>query len=409
MNLPVDNLLVPFFQEASRRMEDCTIKNPLSRDEVRQLLLKIQTECLASIVSAFNESQSNSPPLSMEYVQRELKQIPRTNSRGRIEMEQMNEAARLAYCRLVLHSECQRELSHCRQCHSTDESGGRSERLKRTGRMDRDDILEFIALCEVAVKLPNVLQHLGGANRASHDPTADCLFLDLPLPPTSIFPQKRLEFIQRLLLRAIGYDSTHGYNEIKRIFFSSNTNEFADDVELMTLFAKMSSHMDVAITNATLQATSDVFLSDHDQGGCTRVVSVKYSEIVVDPSSGQEMADESSGSATESFPPTSQRMEQQRENIQTQQHHLAKESAKLHQEILGQLFTMRDEDRDATLAQAKSAAIDFTERLASIEDPKDRISFLESLDDKTQRLLIIDKIWSSMLAENGGQPPKMHL
>jgi hypothetical protein len=45
----------------------------------------------------------------------------------------------------------------------------------------------------------------------------------------------------------------------------------------MEVFTNMASAMNVALTNATIQATHNTFFSDQDQGGVTRVVAVNYS------------------------------------------------------------------------------------------------------------------------------------
>ena len=296
----------------------------------------------------------------------------------------MNEAARLAFCRLVLYSQCHADMPA-----STD-----TMMMITSGVMERSDILEFCGLCQTAVRLPNVQRHLRDGSALFDDKVANA---PTKSAETTMFPQKRLEAIQRHFLRALGYDPDHGTREIQRIFFGAS-DEYADDKILMDTFRTLVSTMNSAITNATLHAQQRAF-SDQDEGGVTRVVSVSYSEKLVDAASGE---------AVEAAVPEGQRMEQQAEAQQQARLKVAREAAALQQEILGELLALRDEERAAKLAQAKQVADDVLKQAMELPAGAERIVFLRSVDSQTQRLMAMHKLWESMVASNGGKEPVIH-
>jgi hypothetical protein len=147
-------------------------------------------------------------------------------------------------------------------------------------------------------------------------------------------------------------------------------------------------------------------LSDHDQGGFTRVVSVSYSEKLIDSTTGAEISENEgdvAGESTMPLPPSPQRMDNGKETRGAMAH----QTARLQQEILGELLTMSEEDREARLEQARHLEADVLRQVAQLDDPADRVTYLRDLDDKTHRLLLMGKIWASMLQKHGGMPPKL--
>ena len=207
MPLPEDSFIVPFLHESKHRLRHCGITEPCCPLEaIRAKLLQIQGECLEAAVARHNSEvatggqQGNEPsesvqPLTLEQAQVDLRSLCTdgvASPQVRMAVQEMNDAARHAYCRLALYSECLLEASDgadsCRSCSrhesrhcSTDDADrGRPAPLQRVGRMDRDDILEFIGLCEVAVRLIDVQRYLGAGNSSG---SSGRLFPDVvPLP-----------------------------------------------------------------------------------------------------------------------------------------------------------------------------------------------------------------------------------
>ena len=421
------SLLISFFETAKSRLDESEIENSTSSTNIRRLLLGIQNTCLEKVVEEYNEQQQQQQQqldsekhISTDIVRQVLPQLQlnaETEESVKKALTEMNEAARLAFCRLILYSECLRKFAqHNNSNHNTD-----APPLQTSGTFLRDDILEFIGLCNTCVKLPNVLHHLSTGAPLFDDLTEEAL------PPRTIFPHKRLEYIQRLIMQGVGYDPDFGSSEIKRIFFtrSGQTNLEGNDPQLATLFGTLIANMNAAITNATVQATQNNLFSDHDIGGVTRVLSVNYSEQVIPgddddddhgdhPTHGTNTAvaaaTSSSSAAATAAPgdaPWTQSMEQQADAKQRQQLLMAREAARAQQEMLGELLTMREEEREARLEQGRRASQELNDQLAQLAPGPERVALLQSIDLKTQRLIVMEKMWSSMLEQNGGKPPRM--
>jgi hypothetical protein len=375
-----DPLLLAFFTQAKTELQNCKVSGASRMAEIRAVLLANQSACLGTVLNQYN--RQNGTSFTVDQIQAQLKSLraETVSLQVKLKLDEMNETARLAFCRLVLYSESSQHQ---------DRSLRDQMQLEASQPMQRDEIMEFCALCNTALRLPNVRLHLEKGKS---------LFDDGEFPPVPIDPPKRIELIQRMFFRALGYDPDHGMAEIERIFFSERSSEFGDDKELMAVFADMLSKTKVVVTNATLIATEAAF-SDHDDGGCTRVVSVQYSEKVIDSLTGQYVDE------AERIAPSSLAMEQQTESQQRQQLRVASQAAALQQELLGQLLSMPDEEREERMSLAKEASDEFTRKILAISPGPDRIVFLQSVDERTQKELAMLKLWENMLASNEGKPP----
>jgi hypothetical protein len=145
-----------------------------------------------------------------------------------------------------------------------------------------------------------------------------------------------------------------------------------------------------AITTATYQATEANF------DGVSRVVSVTESVI-----------DEHGNVIENSMDAPMVSVMEKSEEEKQKEMFLARESARAQQEILAQLLSMRDEEREQRLGEARAARAEFETRLQETP-PEQRVMLLQNLSVKIQRLLIMEKLWTSILRANGGKPPKMH-
>lgn len=369
------SLLSSFFREATKSLAEYTLDESdycvRSLSLLRKSLLQVQLRCLTQVVSDY-------PGVTVEQVQHALKDlgsVQHVDTNVEEAMNAMNDAARLAFCRLVLREECRWETT-------------KSPRTLNHGErpMIRSDLVEYAGLCNGVVRLTNVKKHLRDGSRLFDDLSSET--------PMTIFPQKRLERIQEQLLRAIGFDVDYGKKEINRYFFPK-TGESVDP-ELAHVLNRLSSNMSVAIMDASLESAA---LSDQDEGGVTRVVSVTYSEKVVSPD-GRELS--TTGA------PTQESIVEQTEEQQLAQLRMARQAASLEQSIRSELLSLPEDDRQTQIELAKNAHEDFIRRAMEIPAGPERISFLTSMDSDTQRLLVMHKIWTNVLTENDGKPPILH-
>ena len=359
MSIP-STLLITFFQESTKALNELTLaaEELSSGSHHRERILDVQKRCLTRVLGAY-------PGIGEQQVQQELRRVGSTQGQSDASitqaMDEMNGAARLAYCRLTL-----------------EEFGALGQpptNLIKTAQLPRKAIFEFFGLVQGAVKLPKVQDYL-----VSGQPMFEAMDED----KTRKFPQERLEWIQRVLMMSIGYDPDFGTAEIKRIFFEGNGNP---DPDLLHLFHQTVSEMQVSITNATLKVQENQ-LNDTKEGGVTRVVSVTYSE----KDAGQPKHETSiHSSATEQ-----------------QQFKMAQQAAALQQSILAELLQMDEESRDQELEKAKLASLAFQQKVMELPQGPERVRYMTSVTPDVQRQLLMHKLWGNMMEKHGGKPPTMH-
>ena len=362
-------LLTCFFEASTSALNKCQLGERdlqlfYSLTDLRKQLLQIQKDCLDHVLASFDN-------VSMEDVQRVLRNLPQD-----VSDREMNDAARLAFCRLVLHQECLWE----------EQESGRH--LISTGTIERGALFEFMTLCDTSIKLQEVSTHLREGN----------LLMGVEGGLTTPqFPPKRMERIQRLLMSAVGYDPDFGTEEIKRIFFTPNTpSEFAGDRELEEHFGHLLNAMQLAIACAN-SSLPESTLSDQDEGGVTRVISVTYSEKEI-----------SSDTRNEGQSIGAPRQQETERNHLRHDLKVARDAATLQQSILGNLLAMDEIERENTLKEAKLANDLFIKRALELPAGTTRVEFMQSIDFETQRRLLMHKIWAEMLQEHGGNVPTAH-
>ena len=425
-----------------------------SLGDIQRKLLKIQVACLNETVEAYNENAATNKedgsviPMTVPIVQAQLKRVQSGGSdqTANIQIQNtakdLNETARLAFANLVLYSEGLQLVSS----HKSPRS------LKTSGNLEKSDILQFIGLCDVCWKLDNVKSFLfdfdfnsGDSGLSRSLQAIQFLFPDIetkspgsqPDAADSLrFPQQRLEFVHGLFLKAIGFDPDYAYTQLREMLFDPKPNSTNSlDSELTNRFHIMVQHSKSILTSATLhiQERQLLQLNDQKEGGVTRVVSVTHSEKVVEFDGEDDKEEEVEPSKINSghadvgvkLESMDHGMDEHDQWMQRQKElQMARSAGRLQQEILGELLTMRDEDRARVLEEARNASQELVSRLANITlDPSDdgsdsgptadmivakRVEVLQSLDMKSQRLLLMEKLWSAMLADNGGKPPNVH-
>lgn len=403
LNVP-DDILLAFFREATEALQNCQIsEKPLTISECRDFLLGQQRLCLKQVVQQHNELNDTKEPISMDKVQLALTQLSSKSKDGDTvsderkypiveSMEIMNTTARLAFARLVLASECLRtstsSLNYIQE--EASEPFGRAEPLK-TSRMTRSELLEFCALCTVVVRLPNVHDHLLDAQQSP-------LWKDIVIPCSTasenrqsglIPPIKRVENLQRLLLQAMGYDAEMGMKELARQLQADNN----DDVELVEAIRNSTAAMmESLLGDIPGSNQSEKRLSDLNEGGFTRIVSVQHSERIVNV----ENAENGTQIQTMGAAPTSQSMHSDSNDgtsSREQEWDMAKKAAALRESLAQELKNMNEMDRTNLMQQAEQALQNFQEQAMQRPAGSERVEFLRSMDAETQRLLAMHRIW----------------
>ena len=425
-----NELLLEFLRRGAQTLDQLApLPGPAeSLVEIRQHLLQAQSSCLQSIVDQYNRDKSNevgSLWLTPARVQVALRSCCSDKMSPWIDMERcLNEAARLAFARLVLYSECLWELKE------EPVRRARESRFQNSGELSDDDAQTFCGLCRAVVQLPNVQQHL------RHQEVA--IFADLPQSgdQLTVFPQKRLEYIQRLFMKAIGYDPDFATRVIQTKFFRDTNNTDGDNKNnLDSIFRATLTSMEVALSEATAGSTFDthyaepsstIWIGDNTactDDGVTKVVAVQYSEKLIDAETGEELLTTTcttGSSLNEGASPRIETMvDAEREPQQSsvddpteapatttdrhrqQQVRLAQQASALQQEILGELLNLCDEEREVKLALAREASETLQQRLLELPPGSERVALLTSVDPTTQRLLAMYKVWEGMHAAHG--------
>lgn len=368
------SLLLRFFQEAESALDNYESNECLlSLEKHRRALLQVQLETLERVVKQHNTT--NNDNVTVQQLQVALKELPLENNVDETvisAMNGMNEAARQAYCRLVLHDELKWNST---QSPPRNLNNGYEN-------MTSKQLQDYAGLVSGVVRLPYVKQHLRDGS---------ALFDDVPQHKDSLqSPMKRCEYIQQILLRSIGFEIDFGKLEIERFYREAMEGKL--DAELIKLLEELSSNMTVAIANATMPQDNDntettPVLSDQDEGGFTRVVSVSYSEKIVS-ADGKEIT-------TTPSAPTLDSMREHADDEQLQQLKMAKQAATLEQAILDGVMSLSENERQAKLKEARQAHEDFMQQAMELPAGPERISFLTSVDPEKQQLLLIYKLWTA--------------
>lgn len=141
--------------------------------------------------------------------------------------------------------------------------------------------------------------------------------------------------------------------------------------------------------NEALGNTQHYELDDTKEGGCTKVVSVKYSEFDDDDPKH-----------------ISSVMEEHVEQQQMHELKVARQAASLQQSILGELLTMEEEEREQMLLKAKKSHDSFMEKASKVPIGPERVQFLRTVSEDTQQMLLMHKLWEKMLAGHKGEAPQ---
>jgi len=444
MSVP-DNFLLTFFTVATTRLldiDETTLKGA-ENDDVGDTLLTDYRRCVldqqyavlletSEIYQKQNQQHnngSNSITLSVNQVQERLSQLkhePNLSHELKMAMEDMNDAARIAICKLILHAEDEQQQQ---SCHDKGDEGEETtikspsflsrRKLQDEGRLDRNKLMEYFGLCQASLKLECVVKFMAGETtslfeRKSNDNNDD--HKTATAVTTSIFPQSRHEYVQQLLAKSMGWDPGFVTSELRQIFVEKNKNSVdindEDDdeyynKEVVLLFQQLVEQIMAAVRLASLRIKSQQdskLPNDLDKGGNTRVVSVQYSEFEISSDGTKE---KSKINAPERLSQEERIDDSITEEEKKRQLRLASEATMLQQTILGKLYNMDEHERNNVLNEAEVVSKEFMEQAMELSPGQERIDFLRRVDPVTSRQLAIHKLWTGMLEANGGKPTQM--
>jgi hypothetical protein len=369
-------LLHSFFEQATKELHqlsynDDNDESAKTLQQHRLSVLKIQQSCLSQVVANFES-------FAIEDVISQLQTMNTHPDAMSLQepSEEMTNAARQALARVVL----QQELYHPTTTTTTNIP------LTRTA------ILEFCGLCQAVVLLDDVQKFLisRNSNKDTTTAAAPLQLYNFTIPKKLLFPQERLQYIQRLFFAALGYDADKANKEIQEIMEGTD-----DDKDLQQVFGDTIAQLRAVLAKALVDIQQDD-LNDFHEGGVTRVVSVSYSE-------SNEMS---------APPPTHNydmvgRRENNNHDDDSAGIQMARQTAALEQTILAQLLQMDVDERTVLVENGANAQDEFMSALESLPKGPERVAYMTSLGSETQHLLLMHRIWQGLINRNKGQPPKM--
>ncbi|KAG7352377.1 hypothetical protein IV203_008425 [Nitzschia inconspicua] len=403
--------------EADDGNNNPSISDPLSSS--RRYILTLQQNVVREVVQEYQRQEESLHvdeyhDVTVAQFQVHLRQLgndPNISSDVKAAMEGMNEAARLALCKLVLYWQ-QALTTPCTEKQSLEKRNLQESPIEP--ELDRTRLLEYFGLCQAALKLHSV------KNFMIH---GDKLFDYLPSECTAVaaeklsvenekilLPKSRFEYVQQLLAKAMGWDPVFLTKELQKIFVERDDSlALVHDDEVSKVFQELLQDMQIAIRTSFLLMQHEhqvQLLSDLESGGSTRVVSVKYSEYDITPDGhrlDEGVSDPTAAPETLTMEPAQELSEEQ----QKRQIRLAHEAAVLQQEILGELLRLPEHERNNRLEEAERTSQDFVKEVMTLRPGSDRIAFLRTVDPHTSRQLAMHKIWKDMIQANGGRPPML--
>ena len=422
MSYVAASLLLSFFEKATQDLAEVSLDSEngyRTVHQLRELILETQQSALSRVLakvkiedSSFMESSESIDYKTIhDKVQEQLLCLEthpdfETILEGPI--RNMTWAAREALARLVIQQEL-KQLQHSKQ------SGIKAQEIS-SEPFTWIALMEFCGLCQAAIQLKDVQIFLSSPNYNAKNPSLQ--LYQTPISETLLVPHERWYFLQNLIFRALGYPNANSANQQLQDLMHGDTqdnignNDLLDQTEVKQLFKDTIEKVRAALAVASLQMQQED-LNDFEQGGVTRLLSVSHSEVGnCDNDNGIRtapyaerinLADRSDYSATSD---DHLQKSQQTQSIRD----MSRQTAAMEQALLAQLLQMDPDERKDTLERARDAHEAVMVALSKLATAAERVAFMTdstAISQETQRLLLIYRIWQSLLARNGGQPPQM--
>ena len=167
---------------------------------------------------------------------------------------------------------------------------------------------------------------------------------------------------------------------------------FGKDEEVGAKLKNFQNAMGSAVKLATT-AEAQTFSKVDD--GTTRVVSVSHKEVDPDAPRSELMQTPAGLEAAEA--------------MQKKQLAVARQMAVMQQDVLAQLLSWNEEEREEQLKYAKQTHEDFVRQVREIEDVQERANLMLTVNPEVQRTLVVHKVWEEMKRTNGGVAPSIKM
>ena len=283
----------------------------------------------------------------------------------------INDLARKAFSNSVLFVEWwfDHQNDQCRMLNGRDDE------------IDKSSILEYCALATSVVRIQSVQHFLESGTDLISVPSRgnDSKICELD----SV--NSRLEYVQTLIWRALGWDPHNASYQIEQLISNRNqSTPLTSDETVLDALTKYASNMTTAVNNAT------PFHSPDD--GTTRVVNVSYSEKIVSvPLQGNSKNNEFVSLSA----PISNAIHEQPSAQQRQQLDIAQKMTMLQQQIWSEFESLSSTEQTKTLEKAEIVQKEFFELVMNTPSGPDRVLLMQSMSDENQKLLVLRKLWSA--------------
>ena len=255
--------------------------------------------------------------------------------------------------------------------------------LKSSG-FDRTRLLEFLDSCVALLTYPDSRIKLRAAFDKGNERASTSTPEEKRNSPMQLM-QDELNELQKTMLECCGFDADYGVSALASI-----RDEYSADADVMKKLQTFQDAMKVAVQSA---AADDSKKWSKSNDGTTKVLSVSHKELDGDAPPGINTVDNID----------------MNERAQVVNLAKAKQIAVLQQDILAQLLTWSEEERDEQLKFAKQTHDEFVSQVMSIESTEERTQFMLTVNPEVQRTLLVHKVWEDMCKTNGGKPPSIKM
>jgi hypothetical protein len=380
MSMVPSALLLCYFELASRNLQALidspSIDNIPSPSEItldwhRSRIMSAQIHALDEVLLDWNDTNRGDVQAALRHIgEGDYSDENNEQNKLRDMMNKTNDLARKAFANSVLFAEWQ--FDH--------RSRISSRSLEADQDLDKIIILEYCALAMSSVQLDYVQQflekggdlfpatiHLQKCNVAEHD-----------------MIKIRLEYVQSLIWRALGWDPEFASSQLQQLF-SSNDHSRCDvmtEAAVAEALTKYASAMTVVTNNFAAIPKND--------DGITRVINVSYSEKIV--TVPQSMNNEDTTIASLSAP-TSIAMHEHSSVQQRHQLDIAQKTNQLQQQIWDEFEGLSKEEQAETIEKAETVQQQFLENVMNAPPGPERVLLMQSLSGEEQKLLVLHKLW----------------
>jgi hypothetical protein len=370
---------------------------PVPLGALQEQLMALQLEALGTILESYNATRNQAtlqtPIISIELVQQNLRQLGEKGELDYIQSEEekaalqnamdtMNKEARFAFARSVIRSNAPRIFaSKKKKTGNTIATSTTTPGVYLTSdeiEISHEKLFIYFGLFTVVVELLEITNYLktGSFSPLKHDeePKTDCSESN----DENGTPDSRMALIQLCLLRSVLECEVKNpiilVENMKRHLLSSASTANGDT----SSFQEACDDYATTLRDAISSAVSFDQLNDYSEGGVTRVVAVSHSEKIM---------------GEVGVAPLHSSMDQQREAEQRRELEMARKAVDTQQSILAELLSLNEAARKKLLDEAQSVHDDVIKEALHLAAGSERVLFMQSICKDKQKMLIMHKLW----------------